>query len=103
MSKTTLLSTCILGLTLMQAGCVTVQGTTSNSAYSTASYDDSSNEPSPPIDNSASDTSAMIQQQNDINAMNASMAAAEQQNEAAQQQTLQTEINAMPIDNSNQW
>ncbi len=35
--------------------------------------------------------------------MNASMAAAKKQNEAAQQQILQTEINAMPVDNSNQW
>jgi hypothetical protein len=35
-----------------------------------------------------------IQQMNDTNALNASMAAAEQQNEAANAATLQTEINA---------
>lgn len=54
---------------------------------------------SPTIDygSSASDSSASdaaIQSMNDTNAMNASMAAAEQQNDAANAATLQTEINA---------
>ena len=35
-----------------------------------------------------------IQEMNDINALNASMAAAEQENDAANAATLQTEINA---------
>ena len=68
------------------------------------SYDWSS---SPSYDNSAAASSAAsdaqaasdaevqaIQQMNDTNALNASMAAAEQQNDAANAATLQTEINA---------
>ncbi len=54
------------------------------------SYDTSS----PAIDNSANDEAAAIQSMNDENALNASMAAAEQQNEAAQAAAIQTEINA---------
>ena len=64
---------------------------------SSPSYDTSS---PTPIDNSASDQAASdaaaqaIQSMNDTNALNASMAAAEQQNDAANAATLQTEINA---------
>jgi hypothetical protein len=59
------------------------------------SYDNSS----PAIDNSANEAaqaaeSQAIQSMNDENALNASMAAAEQQNEAAQAAAIQTEINA---------
>ena len=59
------------------------------------SYDNSS----PAIDNSANDAaqaaeSQAIQSMNDENALNASMAAAEQQSEAAQAAAIQTEINA---------
>jgi hypothetical protein len=53
------------------------------------SYDTSS----PAIDNSNAEAQA-IQSMNDENALNASMAAAEQQNEAAQAAAIQTEINA---------
>jgi hypothetical protein len=68
----------------------------SGSSYS-PSYDNS-----PTVDTSsaaASQTSSddenqAIQQMNDENALNASMAAAEQQNDAANAATLQTEINA---------
>ncbi len=58
---------------------------------------------SPPVDTSSASTDAQaasdaevqaIQQLNDENALNASMAAAEQQNDAANAATLQTEINA---------
>lgn len=49
--------------------------------------------PSPAIDNSNEEAQA-IQSMNDENALNASMAAAEQQNEAAQAAAIQTEINA---------
>jgi hypothetical protein len=62
------------------------------------SYDNS-----PAVDTSSSSTDAQaasdasnqaIQSMNDENALNASMAAAEQQNEAAQAAAIQTEINA---------
>jgi hypothetical protein len=65
---------------------------------SSPSYDNA-----PTIDTSSAGTDAQaasdqevqqIQQMNDENALNASMAAAEQQNEAANAATLQTEINA---------
>lgn len=52
---------------------------------------------SPVVDTSASDSNAetqAIQSMNDTNAMNASIAAAEAQNDAANAATLQTEINA---------
>ena len=58
---------------------------------------------SPAVDNSSASTDAQaasdasnqaIQSMNDENALNASMAAAEQQNEAAQAAAIQTEINA---------
>jgi hypothetical protein len=58
-------------------------------------------ETSPPDNSAAADAQAAsdaevqaIQQMNDTNALNASMAAAEQQNDAANAATLQTEINA---------
>ena len=54
------------------------------------SYDTSS----PATDNSANDAAQAMQSMNDENALNASMAAAEQQNEAAQAAAIQTEINA---------
>lgn len=65
-------------------------------------YDPTFDSPSPPtpIDNSASDAAAAAaaaasqQSLNDEMALNASMAAAEQQNEAANAAALQTEINA---------
>lgn len=96
---------CVLlpGLILIQAGCATTGRTAANSSSSDANFVSASSNDSFPSDNSVSDSAAIIQQINDINALNASIAAAEQQNEAAQQQTLQTEINAMPINNSNQW
>jgi hypothetical protein len=65
---------------------------------SSPSYDNS-----PTIDTSSAGTDAQaasdqevqqIQQMNDESALNASMAAAEQQNDAANAATLQTEINA---------
>jgi hypothetical protein len=56
---------------------------------------------SPAVDTSSNDAQAAsdaevqaIQSMNDSNALNASMAAAEQQNEAAQAAAIQTEINA---------
>jgi hypothetical protein len=73
-------------------------------SYGTSSggYDPSFDSPSPstPIDNSASDAAAASaaaaseQNLNDEMALTASMAAAEQQNDAANAATLQTEINA---------
>jgi hypothetical protein len=68
-------------------------------ANTSSSYDYS-----PPVDTSSSSVTEAqaasdaevqaIQQMNDTNALNASMAAAEQQNDAANAATLQTEINA---------
>ena len=66
------------------------QGVYDGSSNWSPSYDS----PSPAIDNSANDEAAAIQSMNDTNALNASMAAAEQQNEAAQAAAIQTEINA---------
>ena len=66
------------------------QGSYDGSQDWSPSYDTSS----PTIDNSANDEAAAIQSMNDENALNASMAAAEQQNEAAQAAAIQTEINA---------
>jgi hypothetical protein len=75
----------------------------STSHQSAGSYDSSpSYDTSSPttVDTSASDQAASdaevqaIQSMNDTNALNASMAAAEQQNDAANAATLQTEINA---------
>jgi hypothetical protein len=76
----------------------------SHRSYGTSSggYDPSFDSPSPstPIDNSASDAAAASaaaasqQSLNDEMALTASMAAAEQQNDAANAATLQTEINA---------
>jgi hypothetical protein len=66
------------------------QGAYDGSSDWTPSYDTSS----PSIDNSANDEAAAMQSMNDENALNASMAAAEQQNEAAQAAAIQTEINA---------
>jgi hypothetical protein len=74
-----------------------------SSRRSIGSYDSSpSHDTSSPttVDTSASDQAASdaeaqaIQSMNDTNALNASMAAAEQQNDAANAATLQTEINA---------
>jgi hypothetical protein len=76
--------------------------TARSSRRSQGSYDPSYDS-SPAVDNSsaASDSTAAsdaeaqaIQSMNDTNALNASMAAAEAQNEAAQASALQTEINA---------
>lgn len=67
-----------------------------SSSYSSQSYDYSS-----PADASTNNTQALadqenqeIQQMNDTNALTASMAAAEEQNDEANAATLQTEINA---------
>jgi hypothetical protein len=60
-----------------------------NSSDWSAGYDTNS-----PTDNSANDAAQAIQSMNDENALNASMAAAEAQNEAAQAAAIQTEINA---------
>jgi hypothetical protein len=65
------------------------QDSYSGSSDPSPSYDTSS----PAIDNSNAEAQA-IQSINDENALNASMAAAEQQNEAAQAAAIQTEINA---------
>jgi hypothetical protein len=69
----------------------------SGSSYS-PSYD---NSPTVDTSSAASDSqpasdaeNQAIQQMNDTNALNASMAAAEQENDAANAATLQTEINA---------
>jgi hypothetical protein len=72
------------------------------SRQSSGSYDGSpSYDSSPAVDNSSTDSNASsdaeaqaIQSMNDTNALNASMAAAEAQNEAAQAAAIQTEINA---------
>jgi hypothetical protein len=71
---------------------------------SSGAYDDSpSYDSSPAIDNSSAAADALaaseqedqeIQQMNDTNALTASMAAAEEENDAANAATLQTEINA---------
>jgi hypothetical protein len=67
-------------------------------SYSSPTYDTT-----PAVDSSSAAREAQaaadaenraIQQMNDINALNASMAAAEQQNDAANAATLQTELNA---------
>jgi hypothetical protein len=67
-------------------------------SYSSPTYDTT-----PAVDSSSATRDAQaaadaenraIQQMNDINALNASMAAAEQQNDAANAATLQTELNA---------
>jgi hypothetical protein len=65
------------------------QGSHDGSSDWSPSYDTSS----PAIDNSNAEAQA-IQSMNDENALNASIAAAEQQNEAAQAAAIQTEINA---------
>jgi hypothetical protein len=73
-----------------------------SSGTSYGGYDPTFDSPSPstPIDNSASDSAAASaaaaaqQSLNDETALTASMAAAEQQNDAANAATLQTEINA---------
>ena len=73
-----------------------------SSATSSGGYDPSFDSPSPstPIDNSASDAAAASaaaaseQNLNDEMALTASMAAAEQENDAANAAALQTEINA---------
>jgi hypothetical protein len=65
------------------------QGSYDGSSDWSPSYDTGS----PTIDNSNAEAQA-IQSMNDENALNASMAAAEQQNEAAQAAAIQTEINA---------
>jgi hypothetical protein len=71
---------------------------TANSRYSSPSYDNS-----PAVDTSSAGTDAQvasdaeaqaIQSANDSSALNASVAAAEAQNDAANAATLQTEINA---------
>jgi len=76
--------------------------TARSAPQSRGSYDPSYDS-APAVDNSsaASDSTAAsdaeaqaIQSMNDTNALNASMAAAEEQNEAAQASALQTEINA---------
>jgi hypothetical protein len=71
-------------------------GSYAGSADFSPTYDTST-----PVDNTgpataqaAADEDAAIQQMNDTNAMTASMAAAEQENDAANAATLQTEINA---------
>jgi hypothetical protein len=70
-------------------------GRGSHGAYDGSSdWSPSYDTPSPAIDNSANDEAQAIQSMSDSNAMNASMAAAEQQNEAAQAAAIQTEINA---------
>jgi hypothetical protein len=67
-------------------------------SYSSPTYDTT-----PAVDSSSAARDAQaaadaenraIQQMNDVNALNASMAAAEQQNDAANAATLQTELNA---------
>jgi hypothetical protein len=64
------------------------------SRQSPGSYDSSpSYDNSPAVDTSSADAQAM-QSMNDENALNASTAAAEAQNEAAQAAAIQTEINA---------
>ena len=73
-------------------GCVTTQrgSMTSDSTVSTDSY--------VPVDNSpmvnSDDENAAITEMNDTNAMNASMQAAEEENDEANAATEQTEINA---------
>jgi len=71
-------------------------GSDSSDWMSSSTYDTS-----PPVDNGAQAAQAAadaeseaIQEMNDTNALTASMAAAEEQNDAANAATLQTEINA---------
>jgi hypothetical protein len=79
-------------------GALGVQAARRGTYEASPSYDTS-----PTVDTSSASTDAQaasdaevqaIQQMNDENALNASMAAAEQQNDAANAATLQTEINA---------
>lgn len=46
--------------------------------------------------NTSIDSDAIIQQENTINAMNDSIAATQQQNEAIRQQVIQQQLNALP-------
>ena len=94
------LTVCVLFLIL--TGCATT-GTRNSASYSSANYDDSiyydySNSTPVSVDNSdminSEDENNAIQQMNDTNSMNASMQAAEEQNDEAVAATQQTEINA---------
>lgn len=84
------------------AGSVQSAGRRAASQQSSGTYDPTFDSPSNamPIDNSASDAAAAAvaaaseQDLNDSMALTASMAAAEQENDAANAATLQTEINA---------
>jgi hypothetical protein len=70
-------------------------GTYTGSDYSSPTYDTSVPDSGAAAAQAASDAeNQAIQSMNDTNAMTASMAAAEQQNDAANAATLQTEINA---------
>ncbi len=70
-------------------------GTYAGSDWSSPTYDTSVTTPGADDAQAAADAeNQAIQQMNDTNALNASMAAAEQQNDAANAATLQTEINA---------
>jgi hypothetical protein len=70
-------------------------GTYADSDYSSPTYDTSVPDSGAAAAQAASDAeNQAIQSMNDTNAMTASMAAAEQQNDAANAATLQTEINA---------
>jgi hypothetical protein len=70
-------------------------GTYAGSDYASPTYDTSVTASSASDAQAASDAeNQAIQSMNDTNALNASMAAAEQENDAANAATLQTEINA---------
>ena len=70
-------------------------GTYTGSDYSSPTYDTSVPDSGAAAAQAASDAeNQAIQSMNDTNAMTASMAAAEQENDAANAATLQTEINA---------
>ena len=70
-------------------------GTYAGSDWSSPTYDTSVTTSGADDAQAAADAeNQAIQQMNDTNALNASMAAAEQQNDAANAATLQTEINA---------
>ena len=93
--------TCVLLLFFSLTGCVT---TTSRGNLSTTYVGDfytPDNNSSATPDTASDNTSAIEQQENGINEMNATMTAVQQQNVAAEQQALQAETDSMPVDKTN--
>ncbi|MCW8409739.1 hypothetical protein OQJ13_12240 [Legionella sp. PATHC035] len=94
----------LLGTILILAGCAPtayVVGTSNppaNYTFAPGYNPPQAAYPDVPLDaNTSIDSPAIVQQEDAINAMNDSIAAAQQQNEAAQQQAIQLQLNSMAI------